>query len=388
MKSSPTPLEQIFEAQIQALTLTLRPSTVIQYQSTVRSFLSYLRTAFPQVRRPSQLRRDPHLLGWFRSLCEKQPPLCNVTRIRHLINLRRLIDDLVANGHSFPPDLIRREDFPPQPRYLPRPLPLEEDQRLQQELRRADDLPANALLLTRATGIRIGECLDLPLGCLQQVGPERWALHVPLGKLHNERLVPADSEIRRIVERILALRGLAPPSHLAKSQGLLLSRPGSCVSKICSSHQTFYQTLRQALAQTAQRAGCSGHVTLHQLRHSFATEMLQLGVSLPALMQLLGHKDIRMTLRYLLVTQQDLQCEFHRARQNATHPYCLPMLALPKDIPSVDLPGIRQALEATRHLLEMYRRQLSDEKTRRKLQRLDKRLLGVVSQLQGIHTGK
>jgi hypothetical protein len=34
----------------------------------------------------------------------------------------------------------------------------------------------------------------------------------------------------------------------------------------------------------------------------------------------------------------------------------------------------------------MYRRQLSDEKIRRKLRRLDKRLLGVVSQLQGIHT--
>jgi len=93
-------------------------------------------------------------------------------------------------------------------------------------------------------------------------------------------------------------------------------------------------------------------------------------------------------LLYALVTQQDLQREFHRARQNATHPHCLPTLALPKDIPSADLPGIRQALEATRHLLEMYRRPLSDEKTRRKLQRLDKRLLGVVSQLQGIHTRK
>ena len=378
MKSSPNPLEQIFEAQIQALTLTLRPSTVIQYQSTVRCFLSYLHTAFPQVRRPSQLHRDPHFLGWFRSLCEKQPPLCNVTRIHHLIHLRRLLEDLAANGHSVQPDLIRHEDFPPQPRYLPRPLSPHDDQLFQQELRRTDDLAANALLLTRATGMRIGECIDLPLDCLQRVGPEQWTLHVPLGKLHNERLVPADPEIRRIVERILALRILAPPSHLAKSQGLLLSRRGS--------HRAFYQTLRQVLAQTAQRAGCSGYVTLHRLRHSFATEMLRLGVSLPALMQLLGHKDIRMTLRYLLVTQQDLQCEFHRARQNATHPYCLPMLALPKDIPSVDLPGIRQALEATRHLLEMYRRQLSDEKTRRKLQRLDKRLLGVVSQLQGIHT--
>jgi len=46
------------------------------------------------------------------------------------------------------------------------------------------------------------------------------------------------------------------------------------------------------------------------------------------------------------------------------------------------LPGIFQALAATRHLLEMYRRQLGDEKTRRKLKRLDKRLLAVESQLK------
>ena len=56
--------------------------------------------------------------------------------------------------------------------------------------------------------------------------------------------------------------------------------------------------MRSTLANAAQRAGCSGRVVPHRLRHSFATEMLRLGVSLPALMQLLGHKDIRMTLRY------------------------------------------------------------------------------------------
>ena len=44
---------------------------------------------------------------------------------------------------------------------------------------------------------------------------------------------------------------------------------------------------------------------------------------------------------------------------------------------TTDLPGIRQALAATRHLLEMYRRGLPDEKTRRRLQRLDHRLLDI-----------
>lgn len=379
MKPSSPTLKQIFETQIQTLALARRPGTMAQYRATVRGFLAYLRTAFPQVRRLSQLRRDPHLLGWFRSLSEQQPPLCNATRIHHLACLRRLFEDLAANGHSLPPDLIRREDFPPEPHYLPRPLPPEQDQLLQQELRRTDDLAANALLLTRASGIRIGECLDLPLDSLRQLGDDQSALHVPLGKLHNERLVPSDPELRRIVERILALRALAPPSHLANSQGLLLSRPGC--------RDRFYRELCSVLAQAAKRVGCS-HVTPHVLRHNFATEMLRLGVSLPALMQLLGHRDIRMTLRYLQVTQQDLQREFRQARQNAVHPHRLPTLSLPNDVESADLPGIRQALAATRHLLEMYRRRRSDEKTKRKLERLDRRLRAVASQLERINTNE
>ena len=53
-----------------------------------------------------------------------------------------------------------------------------------------------------------------------------------------------------------------------------------------------------------------------------------------------------------------------------------------------DLPGIRQALAATRHFLEMYRRQLDDEQAKRKLQRLDRRLLAVASQLEQMATAE
>jgi site-specific recombinase XerD len=364
-------LEEIFETQIQTLALTLRRGTVHNYRSLVRGFLSYLQDAFPEVRRLSQLRRNPHLLGWFRWLAEHDPPLSNPTREGHLLRLRRLLNDLTANGHPIQPELIRREDFPPRPQYLPRPLSPEDDRLLLQELRRTDDLPANALLLTRATGIRIGECIDLPLDCLRQLGDGQWALHVPLGKLHTERLVPVDDDGRRIVARLLCLRALAPPARLATSRGFLLPRGGH--------HRPLYRTLRLALAAAAQRAGCSGPVTAHRLRHTWATEMLRLGVSLPALMQLLGHKDIHMTLRYLQVTQPDLQREFHLARQNATHR--LPARSLPATATTADLPGVQQALTATCHLLEMYRRQLGNEKIRRKLQRLNNRLRAVASQL-------
>jgi hypothetical protein len=93
-----------------------------------------------------------------------------------------------------------------------------------------------------------------------------------------------------------------------------------------------------------------------------------------------------MTLRYVQVTQQDLQRESHQARQNAAHPHRLPTFSLPQHVHTGDLPGIFQGLAATRHLLAMHRRQLGDEETRHKLQRLDKRLLAVFSQLKRIET--
>lgn len=369
-------LEEILETHIQTLALTLRPRTLENYRSVVRGFLAYLHRDYPQVHRLAQLRRNPHMFGWLRWMCEKQPPIHNGARIQHLLCLRRLLNDLATNGHVFQPDLIRREDFPPQDRYLPRALSLQEDSSLQQELRRIDTLEANALLLIRAIGMRISECVDLPLDCLREIGLDQWAVHIPIGKMHTERLVPADSEVRRIVARILTLCAQAS----RKSQAFLLPRTAS--------HHALVQTLRFALADAAKRSACPSHVTPHRLRHTFASEMIRLGVSLPALMQLLGHKDIRMTLRYVQVTQQDLQREYNRARNNAAHSHLMPVLPLPKNIHGAGLPGIHQALEATRHLLEMYRRQLINEKSKRTIQRLDRRLLAVASQLKQLETAE
>jgi site-specific recombinase XerD len=372
--SCPASLEEIFQNQIRILDLTLRPSTVSGYRGTTHRFLTYLRTAFPLVQLPSDLRRHPHLTGWFISLCEQQRPLSNKSRCNYLLLLRRLFHELAANGHAFPPDLIVTRDFPPLPRYLPRALSPQDDEQLQNYLRGCNDIQTQALLLTRLTGMRIGECAHLPLDCLRELGPDAWALHIPLGKLHTERLVPADEQVREIVARILRLRA-TDPRAAATSKNFLLPRR--------SPSKTLCMQLRKVLAEAAKQAKCSGHVTPHQLRHTFATEMIRLGVSLPALMELLGHKDIRMTLRYVDVTQLDLQREFHAARRNAEQSHRVPVLTPPTSI-ATGLSGIRQAISALRHMMEMYRRQLRDDKARRKLQRLDRRLLAVATEVEGL----
>lgn len=383
MKRSQPALDALFEAQMQILATTLQPQTVKQYRACARSFLAYLHARFPHLRKLSQLRRNPHLLGWFRFLCQQQPPLCNLVREERLVQLRRMLRDLADQGHRLQADLIRRQDFPPRDHYLPRPLPFEEDQRLQQQLRLTDTLEANALRLMRATGIRIGECIALPVDCLQSINEKQVALHVPLGKLHSERLVPVDEETMRIVARMVELHAQTPMPRMRRrppicghqSQALLLPR--------YRQPRYWEDILRHSLAETARAARCTSRVNPHRLRHSFATEMVRLGVSLPTLMQMLGHKDIRMTLRYVEVVQLDLQREFHRARQNPVVLHSIPQLPLPSCTTAperVDLVTIRQTIAATRHLLQLFHPQL-EATAQRKLRRLAQRLLNIDHEL-------
>jgi integrase/recombinase XerD len=51
----------------------------------------------------------------------------------------------------------------------------------------------------------------------------------------------------------------------------------------------------------------------HRFRHTFASDMIRAGMSLPALMQLMGHSDIETTLVYVQVTPQDVYLEYARA---------------------------------------------------------------------------
>jgi integrase len=64
----------------------------------------------------------------------------------------------------------------------------------------------------------------------------------------------------------------------------------------------------------------------HRFRHTFASDMIHAGMSLPALMQLMGHADIQTTLLYVQVTPQDVYLEY--ARAVAQHIRPLPVISL------------------------------------------------------------
>jgi site-specific recombinase XerD len=341
----PGELERILQEQLQILGATLKPATVKYYRTQANGFLRYLHRSHPETHSPDQLQRNPHILGWLRSLAEDPPPLTNRSRRAALICMRRLFDDLADNGYPVREALILSQDLPPRDLYLPIPLSPEVDALLSRQLRQTDDLLANALLLLRATGMRVGECLRLNSDSLRYLGGNQWALHVPLGKLHNERWVPVDDEACKIYQRILFL---AAPAHSDAHQ------PASPLLLLPNAKRVSYTRIRTALVHAAKRAECPP-VRLHQLRHTYATVMLRAGISLTALKEILGHRDIRMTMGYVQVTQNDLQREYHLARRNMAAVHAVPQLPSTKDgeADNSGIAGLCRALDAVKHQLEM-----------------------------------
>jgi integrase len=207
--------------------------------------------------------------------------------------------------------LVFPRDIPKLPRALPRYLPADADRLLGETLHASTNrLFADALLLARATGLRIGELRDLELDCVHEVpGTGAW-LKVPLGKLDSERMVPLDDDTVTLIDRIAQTRSPGQPMPHPKTgrpAEFLLTHFGKRVSAAA---------LRDELARACQAAGLPP-ATPHQLRHTWATALINAGCSLQALMAMLGHTSAAMSLRYARLFDATVRADYERALAQA-----------------------------------------------------------------------
>ena len=184
------------------------------------------------------------------------------------------------------PEEIVALPWPKVPHRLPDILSGTEVDRL---LGAVEPLLHRAVVMTAyGTGLRVREACGLRA---DDVDSRRHLIHVRDGKRARDRYVP-------LPERLLAFlreywRQVRPPGPWLF--------PGQKPARPITPH-----AVRNALAKGIRRVGIKKRVTLHALRHSYASHLLEGGTDIRVIQVLLGHASIRTTMRYTRVTARHL----------------------------------------------------------------------------------
>jgi len=151
-----------------------------------------------------------------------------------------------------------------------------------------------ALSVAYGTGLRAGEVVALKVG---DIDSERMTLRVEQGKGHKDRyamLSPVLLERLRVWWRV------------ARAQGKMLDGgwlfPGLNPIESLSQRQ-----LNRAIHAAARAARIDKRVSMHTLRHSFATHLLEQKVDIRVIQVLLGHKKLETTALYAQVATDILR---------------------------------------------------------------------------------
>jgi integrase len=307
-------LRPLFVAYLERKLGTCRPKTVSSLATRLAHFARFLTNIDPGLASLAGLDRRCHIEPYLNSVAAAAStitgePVTVADQDRRIRAVEHMLAEITEWGWDDAParKLIFRSDHPRLPRPLPRYLPVDADRRLTDTLDASTyRLAADALLLARAVGLRIGELLDLELDCVHEIrGHGSW-LKVPLGKLDTERMVPLDDETIALVDRITTTRTPGRPlphPRTRRPTQFLFTHHGRRLSQ---------NAVRAELARSADAAGI-GHVTPHRLRHTYATALVNAGVSLQALMALLGHVSAEMSLRYAHLFDATVRAEYERA---------------------------------------------------------------------------
>ncbi len=186
-------------------------------------------------------------------------------------------------------------EIPKKPEPLPKFLDDRDAAKLMAAARASTDLRDRLVVeLLARTGMRASELADLDADAVVRIGAGHW-LHIPLGKLHNDRYVPLHPQL---VE-LLAAWTAANLEHIR------------CHKRLAADHRGPLD--RHVIARIVHRVGRAAGVPgvhPHRLRHTLATQAINRGMRLEAIAALLGHQKMEMTLIYAKIANRVVADEY------------------------------------------------------------------------------
>jgi site-specific recombinase XerD len=144
---------------------------------------------------------------------------------------------------------------------------------------------------TYTLGLRIGEAVHLQIG---DVDSQRMMVHVHRGKGAKDRYIPLPVSTLNVLRAVWSQH--RNPVFLFPAEG----RDHQDGSQ--SSSPMSISTVQSALKLITKQLGFGKKVSAHTLRHSYATHLLEAGVSLKAIQKFLGHTSLQTTMVYLHIT--------------------------------------------------------------------------------------
>ena len=269
----------------------LRPLTMVAYEATLKGFRQYVHQRLPG-KGPDQLSACD-MLQYLEHLRKERDNGASALN-RQVTVLRNFYRAIVALGHLEPRQnpMAHFPKIKAAPRKLPTTLSREEVSALLDNPKTDTILGIRdraLLTLLYGTGIRASECAGL---AEQDIHWEEGLIRV-VGKGGHERTVPLNEEVLHVLRQYRLARGGAKPQ-----EPFFRSREGRALSR-----NAIYERVRL----NARKARIAKRVSPHRLRHTFATHLVQEGVGLVTLRDLLGHRQVTSTQIYIHLTAQDLR---------------------------------------------------------------------------------
>jgi len=198
------------------------------------------------------------------------------------------INQHISAFKIFTEDVMQREwdgfkiKRPRRPVKMPEVLSVEEVQRM---IALTANVKHRAILtIMYSSGLRRMELLQLKPA---DIDSERMLIKVKQGKGRKDRYTLLSTKALELLR--LHYRFNRPKTFLFEPNGRLGRQVGET-------------TIEKIVKRSAERAKITKNVSCHTLRHSFATHLLEKGVSLKLIQEFLGHTSIKTTSRYLHLT--------------------------------------------------------------------------------------
>ncbi len=268
----------------------LRPSTLGNALRVIEAFMIFTRRG-GKVHLEEITRKD--IEGWIEH--EQDRGMQASTVSMRLGTLKAFLRFLIER-ELLPEKLLSKKMIVKVPDALPRAMDPDDVRQLVAALEGVRDR-AMILILLR-TGMRIGELLNT---ILEDVNLKQRRIEIyEAGKTREGRVVYLSDDALEALKAWVKVRE-SHKTYLFYSQGK-------------HRHSISYPAVRMMFIKYLQKAGLSHKgYTLHCLRHTCASELLNAGMRLECVQQLLGHSTIEMTRRYARLTDRTREEEYFRA---------------------------------------------------------------------------